>query len=189
VSFAIEIVIPAPIDVVFDYVHNDEKILEWSTFMVENRYPSNVDVENPREGDKYISVQKMGKKIYEFEAEILEYDEPYIVSVGCEMKQGYTAVTYMLEEDEEGTSLTLIVEFEPKNFLYKIMYKLTGWMTRGIYMGEMERLAECIDAVYSQKKGLKFSKIKNMPNSACFLFYYFFNHAFHYVLPKRSIIS
>ena len=44
VSFAIEIVIPAPIDVVFDYVNNDEKIMEWSTFMVENRYPSNVDV-------------------------------------------------------------------------------------------------------------------------------------------------
>lgn len=55
-SFAIEIVIPAPIDVVFDYVHNDEKILEWSTFTVENRYPSNIDVEKPREGDKYISV-------------------------------------------------------------------------------------------------------------------------------------
>ena len=63
-SFAIEIVIPAPIDVVFDYVNNDEKILEWNTFMVENRYPSNVDINNPREGDKYISVQKMGKKIY-----------------------------------------------------------------------------------------------------------------------------
>ncbi|PHB59363.1 SRPBCC family protein [Bacillus toyonensis] len=153
-SFAIEIVIPAPIDVVFDYVHNDEKILEWSTFMVENRYPSNIDVEKPREGDKYIYVQKMGKKIYEFEAEILEYDEPYIVSVGCEMKQGYTAATYMLEEDEEGTSLTLIVEFEPKNFIYKIMYKLTGWMTRAVYMGEMERLAECVDVAYSQKKRL-----------------------------------
>ena len=51
------------------------------------------------------------------------------------MKQGYTVATYMLEEDEEGTSLTLIIEFEPKNFLYKIMYKLTGWMTRGVYMG------------------------------------------------------
>ena len=80
-SFAIEIVIPAPIDVVFDYVNNDEKILEWSTFMVENRYPSNVDINNPREGDKYISVQKMGKKIYEFEAEILECKAPYIVSI------------------------------------------------------------------------------------------------------------
>ncbi len=46
-SFAIEIVIPAPIDVVFDYVNNDEKIMEWSTFMVENRYPPHVDVNNP----------------------------------------------------------------------------------------------------------------------------------------------
>ncbi|EJR37107.1 hypothetical protein III_03976 [Bacillus mycoides] len=62
-SFAIEIVIPAPIDVVFDYVHNDEKILEWSTFMVENRYPSNIDVENPREGDKYIYLcKRWGRK-------------------------------------------------------------------------------------------------------------------------------
>ncbi|EPZ0459748.1 SRPBCC family protein [Bacillus sp. CD3-5] len=156
-SFAIEIVIPAPIDVVFDYVNNDEKIMEWSTFMVENRYPPHVDVNNPREGDKYISVQKMGKKIYELEAEILECEAPYIVSIGCEMKQGYTAATYMLEEDEEGTSLTLIIEFEPKSFLYKIMYKLTGWMTRAVYMGEMERLAECVDAAYSQKKDCNFA--------------------------------
>lgn len=88
--------------------------------MVENRYPSNVDINNPREGDKYISVQKMGKKIYEFEAEILECKAPYIVSIGCEMKQGYTVATYMLEEDEEGTSLTLIIEFEPKNFYIRL---------------------------------------------------------------------
>ena len=62
----------------------------------------------------------MGKKIYEFEAEILECKAPYIVSIGCEMKQGYTVATYMLEEDEEGTSLTLIIEFEPKNFYIRL---------------------------------------------------------------------
>ena len=33
-----------------------------------------MDKENPREGDKYITVQKVGKKIFEAEVEILEYD-------------------------------------------------------------------------------------------------------------------
>ena len=99
-SFAIEIVIKAPMDVVCDYIIEDEKIKEWNTFIIENRYPSNMDKENPRVGDKYITVQKVGKKILEAEVEILEYDAPYIISLGSEMKQGYSAMTYMLEEDE-----------------------------------------------------------------------------------------
>ncbi|MFE6014446.1 SRPBCC family protein, partial [Bacillus thuringiensis] len=56
-SFAIEIVIKAPLDVVCDYIIEDEKIKEWNTFIIENRYPSNMDKENPRVGDKYITVQ------------------------------------------------------------------------------------------------------------------------------------
>ncbi|KLA15689.1 hypothetical protein B4078_2541 [Bacillus cereus] len=58
-SFAIEIVIKAPMDVVCDYIIEDEKIKEWNTFIIENRYPSNMDKENPRVGDKYITVQKL----------------------------------------------------------------------------------------------------------------------------------
>ncbi|MGQ0516588.1 SRPBCC family protein, partial [Bacillus sp. D-CC] len=100
------------------------KIKEWNTYIIENRYPSNMDKENPRVGDTYITVQKVGKKILEAEVEILEYDAPHIISLGSEMKQGYSAMTYMLEEDEEGTALTLISEYEPSNFYYKMMYKL-----------------------------------------------------------------
>lgn len=55
-SFAIEIVIKAPLDVVCDYIIEDEKIKEWNTFIIENRYPSNMAKENPRVGDKYITV-------------------------------------------------------------------------------------------------------------------------------------
>ncbi|KFM99756.1 hypothetical protein DJ93_5048 [Bacillus clarus] len=105
-SFALEIVIQAPIDVVFDYVDNDEKIKEWSTLIVDNYYSSNVDIENPRVGDKYVSVQKIGKKTYEFEVKLLEHDAPFIVSVGGETNQGYSITTYMLEEHEEGTYST-----------------------------------------------------------------------------------
>ncbi|SFH94941.1 MULTISPECIES: SRPBCC family protein [unclassified Bacillus (in: firmicutes)] len=151
-SFALEIVIQAPIDIVFDYVNNDEKIKEWNTFIVENRYASNVDKKNPRVGDKCISVQKIGKKIFEVEVELLEYDAPYIVSVGGEMKQGYSTTTYILEEDEEGTVLTLISEYEPRNLFYNIVYKLTGWMSRGLYMQEIERLAECVETAYYKEK-------------------------------------
>ncbi|ANV71787.1 SRPBCC family protein [Bacillus cereus] len=150
-SFAIEIVIKAPLDVVCDYIIEDEKIKEWNTFIIENRYPSNMDKENPRVGDKYITVQKVGKKIFEAEVEILEYNAPHIISLGSEMKQGYSAMTYMLEEDEEGTALTLISEYEPSNFYYKMMYKLTGWISRGLTIEQMERLAECVEAAYHKE--------------------------------------
>ncbi|KEK23304.1 SRPBCC family protein [Bacillus gaemokensis] len=151
-SFAFEILIRAPIDVVFDYVNDDEKIKEWNTLVIENRYSSSVAKENPRVGDKYITVQKIGKKVYEFEVELLEYEAPYIVSVGGEMKQGYSTTTYILEEDE--TLLTLIAEYEPSNLFYNIIYKLTGWMSRGLYMHQIERLAECVESTYNKEKGM-----------------------------------
>ncbi|WP_336770205.1 SRPBCC family protein [Bacillus bombysepticus] len=148
-SYALEIVIEAPIDVVFDYVDNDEKIKEWNTLLVENRYPSNVDKENPRIGDRYITVQQIGKKKFENEVELLDHNAPYTVSVGGGMKQGYSTTTYLLEEIEaDVTLLTVVVEYEPSNLYYRILYKLTGWMSRGLFMEQFERLAECAEAAF-----------------------------------------
>ncbi|MBJ8030835.1 hypothetical protein JDS96_23850 [Bacillus cereus group sp. N21] len=95
-SFAIEVLIQAAIDVVFEYVKDDEKTKEWNTFLIENRYPLERVEENPRVGDTFISVQKMGKKIFESEVEVLEYEAPYIITLGGEMKQGYSTTTYIL---------------------------------------------------------------------------------------------
>ena len=64
---------------------------------------------------------------------------------------GAVTMTYMLEEDEEGTALTLISEYEPSNLYYKIMYKLTGWISRGLTMEQIERLAECVEAAYQKE--------------------------------------
>lgn len=52
--------------------------------------------ENPCVGDTFISVQKMGKKIFESEVEFLEYEAPYIITLGGEMKQGYSTTTYIM---------------------------------------------------------------------------------------------
>ncbi|MEB9558488.1 SRPBCC family protein, partial [Bacillus cereus] len=49
------------------------------------------------------------------------------------------------------TALTLISEYEPSNFYYKMMYKLTGWISRGLTMEQMERLAECVEAAYHKE--------------------------------------
>lgn len=49
-SFAFEILIRAPIDVVFDYVNDDKQIKEWNMLVIENRYSSSVAKENPRVG-------------------------------------------------------------------------------------------------------------------------------------------
>ncbi len=95
-SFAIEVLIQAAIDVVFEYVKDDEKTKEWNTFLIENRYPLERVKENPRVGDTFISAQKMGKKIFESEVEFLEYEAPYIITLGGEMKQGYSTTTYIL---------------------------------------------------------------------------------------------
>lgn len=84
----------------------------------------------------------------------IEYEAPYIVSVGGEMKQGYSTTTYILEKDEDGMLLTLIAEYESSNHFYNIIYKLTGWMSRGLYMHQIERLVECVESTYNKEKGV-----------------------------------
>ncbi|CAM4273925.1 hypothetical protein BAMA_15420 [Bacillus manliponensis] len=151
-SYAFEVVIDAPIDVVFDYIHNDEKIKEWNTFIVENRYLDGASKENPHVGDRYLSIQKIGKKMIEVEVELLEYDAPYVAAVGGDMKEGYSVTTYMLEEKSDGTLLTMMVEYEPRNFYYKLLYKVTSWMTRAVYMQQVERLVECVESEYNKNE-------------------------------------
>ncbi|WP_410983140.1 SRPBCC domain-containing protein [Bacillus cereus] len=153
-SFAIEVLIEAPIEVVFDYVKDDEKVKEWNAFLIENHYPLERVKENPRVGDTFISVQKLGKKVYESEVEFLEYEPPYIITLGGETKQGYSTTTYVLEEEEEGTLLTLILEYAPSNLFYRILYKLTGWMSRAVYAEQLEHLAECLESTYNNKKSI-----------------------------------
>lgn len=55
-SFVIEIVIKVLMDIVCDYIIEDEKIKEWNMFIIENCYFLNMDKENLCVGDKYIIV-------------------------------------------------------------------------------------------------------------------------------------
>ncbi|MFD5850114.1 MULTISPECIES: hypothetical protein [Cytobacillus] len=71
-----EDVIHAPIDLVFKYVDDDEKIKLWNTMLIENIYDNEENKPVPVPGTKFVTVQKLDKKIIKIDSELIEYKAP-----------------------------------------------------------------------------------------------------------------
>ncbi|MBM7702786.1 SRPBCC family protein [Metabacillus iocasae] len=148
-KYTIEMVINASQEDVFAAINEDDQIKEWNSIFVENRYESEEDRYTYKPGTKYTSITKVGKKEYAFEAVLLEYEAPYRTTVQSVTKEGISTATYVCEPlAANRTRVVLDFEVEPSNFYYKIMIKLFGWITKGIYMEQFESLKEYLESLY-----------------------------------------
>ncbi|KZS45538.1 hypothetical protein AWU65_06185 [Paenibacillus glucanolyticus] len=140
-EITMEVYIEADIEDVFPYVNNDEKIKLWNTLMIENIYHSDAERNCRIPGTRYTSVQQISDKTYRAEAEILEFNPPYLVSVGATTKEGYSTTRYILSRSGSGTLVQLHSSTLPSNLFYKILIKLLGgWSTRLVWKGQFDNL-------------------------------------------------
>ncbi len=140
-----EEVINAPIDVVFDYVNDDEKIKCWNTLFVENIYEAPEDKELARPGTKFKTVQKIDKKVMTIESVLIEFMPPYKIVMHSQSKEGLSISKYELSREYHGTRLIVEASIIPSNFLYKIATKLLGWTSKYIYEEQYKRLKTFIE--------------------------------------------
>ncbi|WP_110111865.1 SRPBCC family protein [Bacillus sp. CGMCC 1.16541] len=146
-KYTVEVVINAPQEEVFAAINEDEQIKQWNSLFVENRYESEEDRHTYKPGTKYTSVTKIGKKEYAFEGTLLEYDAPYKTTAQSNTKEGVNKITYICESlAANRTRVVMHLEVEPSNFYYKIMIKLFGWLTKGLYMEQFESLKEYLES-------------------------------------------
>lgn len=136
-----EVYIETDIEEVFPYINDDDKIKRWNTLMIENIYRSDAERNCRIPGTRYTSVQQIDDKTYRVEAEILEFDPPYLVTVGAATKEGYSTTKYILSRSGSGTLVQLHSSTVPSNLFYKILIKLLGrWSLKLVWKGQFDNL-------------------------------------------------
>jgi len=133
-----------PPTVIIDCIHNDEHLIKWASTHVETVYDSDIKDEPIRTGLKYISRQKVGKKIKDIPCEITEYVENKLVNVKSITKEGISYSRYTIEEKEGETLLTLEGSYIPRNWFQAIKIRILVPFANLVLKDELERLENYI---------------------------------------------
>lgn len=141
--FRLEEIIYAPIEVVFDFVDDDDKIKRWNDYFIENIYENETKKNIP--GTKFISVQQYGKKTISVEVELLEYEAPNKIIMVSNSKEGTSYTRYFLSREYDGTKLIMESSIIPKNTYYRILTKLFGGLGKYVYEEQIHALKNYIE--------------------------------------------
>ncbi|WP_010095265.1 SRPBCC family protein [Ornithinibacillus scapharcae] len=141
--FRLEEFIDAPIEVVFDYVDDDEKIKLWNDYMIENIYENETKKNTP--GSKFISVQQFGRKKISVEVELLEFEPPNKIIMVSDSKEGTSYTRYFLTREYDGTRLVMESSIIPKNTYYRILTKLFGGLGKYVYEEQIQALKDYVE--------------------------------------------
>jgi uncharacterized protein YndB with AHSA1/START domain len=137
--------INAPIDIVFAYVDEDEKIKRWNTMMVENIYDLEEGTHSNKPGTRFKSVQKIEKKTITVDCMIMEYQAPTKIVMHSTTKEGVSISKYFLLREYHGTRLIVEASLIPSNTFYKITTKLLGWTSKLIFEEQYQNLKAYVE--------------------------------------------
>jgi hypothetical protein len=138
-----EDVIHAPIDLLFKYVDEDEKIKLWNTMLIENIYDNKENKPIPQPGTKFVTVQKLDKKIIKIDSELIE--APCKVVIHSHSKEGLSISRYLLSREHDGTRLIVEASLIPRGLFYKLTTKLLGWTAKFVFEEQYENLKRYVE--------------------------------------------
>lgn len=141
--FRLEEFIYAPLEVVFDYVDDDEKIKLWNEYFIENIYENDVKVNAV--GTKFRSVQRFEKKTIEVDVIITEYDPPHRIEMESTSKEGKSFTRYFLYREPDGTRIVLESSIIPSNLYYRVITKLFGGLGKFVYKDQIDKLKDILE--------------------------------------------
>jgi uncharacterized protein YndB with AHSA1/START domain len=141
--FRLEEFIDAPIDVVFDYLDDDDKIRRWNDFFVENIYENGKQESIP--GTKFTSVQRIEKKTIRTEIVLTEYDPPNKIIMEGYSKEGKAFTRYFLYKEYDGTRVVMESSIIPSNLYYRIITKLFGGLGKFLYKEQVQQLKDDLE--------------------------------------------
>jgi carbon monoxide dehydrogenase subunit G len=138
-KFTYTLDINAPMERVFACVTDDEKKKIWMEGVVGTEFPNGKDQENPV-GTKFTQQIKEGRRIVEYDGEIIAYEKPHLLGVRVGNKMFSFDTYYRLAEQPGGTRLNYESQFVSASSLAKFMGKLFGWFTRKLVVKQMAAL-------------------------------------------------
>lgn len=138
--YRFEEIIYAPIEVVFAYVDEDEKIKQWNTMFIENIYDASNNGKTNMQGTTFQTVQKIDNKVLKVDSVIVEYEAPFKIVMHSTSKEGISISKYLLSREYNGTKLVVEASIIPSNFFYEIFTKLFGWASKYIFEEQYRNL-------------------------------------------------
>jgi uncharacterized protein YndB with AHSA1/START domain len=137
--------IHAPIEHVFELVHNPENLPRWMDGLESTEYVGGADPDNPV-GTRFKQRIRQGGRTMEYDGEVTAYEKPHHLAVSVGNSRFAMHVDYRFTENGEGAVLDYSVSPQPTSPLAKVMNVLFSRMTRRIVDRQLTKLREVAQA-------------------------------------------
>ncbi|QDT90426.1 SRPBCC family protein [Gimesia algae] len=131
----------APVEVVFSYLNDDEKMKLWMQGLESIEYPKG---KKPgyKVGAKFIHTIKEGLNTQRYKGIVTVYEPPTLLAVKLAHPAHRIEVTYELTSLGRKTKLDYHCELEFASFYYRCMGLLFSWFTKRILKSQVAKLKE-----------------------------------------------
>jgi carbon monoxide dehydrogenase subunit G len=144
-KYTYTLVINAPIEKVFDLIHDPEKHKLWLQGVEETRYLGEYDPANPV-GTKFKQKIREGGKVKEYDGKVTAFARPKHLGIRLFAPQFSVQVDYRLTPLDSGTRLDYSAEAHCGHWLFRIMARIFSFFMRGILKKQMRKLKELAEA-------------------------------------------
>jgi carbon monoxide dehydrogenase subunit G len=139
--------IHAPVEKVFDLIHDPEKHKLWLQGVEETRYVGDYDPENPV-GAKFKQRIREGGRVKEYDGEVTAFTRPSHLGIRLSSPLFAVQVDYRLTPVGGGTRLDYAAEVSCFHWLFRLMARIFGPLTRIILKKQMQKLKELAEGAH-----------------------------------------
>ncbi len=133
--------IHAPIDTVFDWVANNEKVPLWMEGLDATEYTSYRDPDNPTGTTFRQRMTEFGRTV-EYAGEITDYQFPTLLAVTLKHPRFTMNVSYKLSEGSEGVWLHYEVSLIEGDGMVSKLTKMMGWYLKKVASTQLNKIKE-----------------------------------------------
>jgi uncharacterized protein YndB with AHSA1/START domain len=137
--------INAPIEKVFDLIHDPEKHKLWLQGVEETRYVGEYDPEN-RVGAKFKQRIREGGRVKEYDGEVTAFAQPKHLGIRLWCPQFSVVVDYRLTPLERGTYLDYTADLTCRHWFFRLMARCFSFLMQGMLKKQLRKLKELAEA-------------------------------------------
>jgi uncharacterized protein YndB with AHSA1/START domain len=139
------IYINAPIEKVFEYIDDDEKLKLWIDGLISTEYPDGLNRDNAV-GTKFKQKLKEGGKIVEYDGEVLAYTKPSFIKIKIWNPTFGVTVDYNLSPESEGTKLDYKAVIISDKWYFKLFAPIIQLFNRGAVDKQLLRFKTVVES-------------------------------------------
>ena len=136
-----KIIIRAPIEAVFDWVENNEKVPQWMEGLESTEYTSERDPTHPVGTTFKQRMTEFGRTV-EYAGVITQYQFPTLLSVTLSHHRFTLDVSYTMRVEDSGVSLRYQVNLVEADGMVGKLSKMMGWYLKKVASTQLQKIKE-----------------------------------------------